>query len=56
MKKILFAASILSTSYAQAEPFKLDNNALFYSTGDGAEVLEIDSRHEEEPVQILRKH
>ena len=56
MKKILFALSILSASFAQAEPFKLDNNALFYSTGDGAEVLEIDWGHEEELLQILRKH
>ena len=48
--------SILSASFAQAEPFKLDNNVLFYSTGDGAEVLEIDWGHEEELLQILRKH
>ena len=56
MKKILFALSILSGSFAQAEPFKLENNVLFYSTGDGAEVLEIDWGHEEELLQILRKH
>ena len=43
-------------SFAQSEPFKLDNNALSYSNGDGAEVLEIDWGHEEELLQILRKH
>ena len=56
MKKILFALSILSASFAQAEPFELENNVLFYSTGDGTEVLEIDWGHEEELLQILRKH
>ena len=56
MKKILFALSILSASFAQAEPFKLENNVLSYSTGDGTEVLEIDWGHEEELLQILRKH
>ena len=56
MKKILFALSILSVSFAQAEPFKLENNVLFYSTGEGTKVLEIDWGHEEELLQILRKH
>ena len=56
MKKILFALSILSASFAQAEPFTLENNVLFYSTGEGTKVLEIDWGHEEELLQILRKH
>ena len=56
MKKILFALSILSASFAHAEPFKLENNVLFYSTGDGTEVLEIDWGHEEELLKILRKY
>ena len=61
--KVLTASTVLAikllflfSSGANAEPFKLDNNTLFYSTGDGAEVSEIDWGHEEKLLQILKKH
>ena len=50
--KLLF----LFASGANAEPFKIDNNTLLYSTGDDAEVSEIDWGHEEKLLQILKKH
>ena len=56
LKAITIHLLFLFVSGANAETFKLDNNTLFYSTGDGAEVFEIDWGHEEELLQILRKH
>ena len=56
LKAITIHLLFLFASGANAETFKLDNNTLFYSTGDGAEVFEIDWGHEEELLQILRKH
>ena len=48
--------SLLFASVATAEPFKLHNNVLFYSTGEGAEISEIDWGHEDTLLQILKKH
>ena len=42
LKAITIHLLFLFVSGANAETFKLDNNTLFYSTGDGAEVFEID--------------
>ena len=56
LKVIKIYLLCLFSSVANAETFRLDENTLFYSTGDGAEVSEIDWGHEEELLQILRKH
>ena len=56
LKALIINLLSLFVSGANAEPFKLNNDTLFYSTGDGAEVSEIDWGHEEELLQILKKH
>ena len=55
-KVITIYLLFLLASGANAETFRLDKNTLFYSTGDGSEVSEIDWGHEEKLLQILKKH
>ena len=56
LKGITLGSLFLFASGANAEPFSVNKNTLFYSTGDGTEVSEIDWGHEQQLLRILKEH